>query len=125
MSLSGWASQRPSAAQSSSATASTKILAEGGNTQRQPHQALLKPTAAPPELHNCPFGRGSGQNTEHRNSAHIGGYRLSSAGCLRLSSVTGLTVLEGRDQLTCAHVLRLTAAQADTSLMPNSAASCR
>jgi hypothetical protein len=28
-------------------------------------------------------------------------------------------------QVTCAHVLRLTAAQADTSLMPNSAASCR
>src|SRR5215468_1459474 len=28
-------------------------------------------------------------------------------------------------QLTCAQVLRLTAAQADTSLMPNSAASCR
>lgn len=28
-----------------------------------------------------------------------------------------------RDQLTCAQVLRLTAAQADTSLMPNSAAS--
>jgi deazaflavin-dependent oxidoreductase (nitroreductase family) len=28
-----------------------------------------------------------------------------------------------RDQLTCAHVLRLTAARADTSLMPNSAAS--
>ena len=30
-----------------------------------------------------------------------------------------------RGQLTCAHVLRLTAAQADTSLMPNSAASWR
>ncbi len=30
-----------------------------------------------------------------------------------------------RDQLTCAHVLPVTAAQADTSLMPNSAASCR
>ena|SRR5215472_1294754 len=30
-----------------------------------------------------------------------------------------------RDQFTCAHVLRLTAARAVTSLMPNSAASCR
>ena len=29
------------------------------------------------------------------------------------------------DTCTCAHVLRFTAAQADTSAMPNSAASCR
>jgi len=29
-----------------------------------------------------------------------------------------------RSQARCAHVLRLTAAQADTSLMPNSTASC-
>jgi hypothetical protein len=34
-------------------------------------------------------------------------------------------LIAGCDQGTCAQVLRLTAAQADTSLMPNSAASCR
>jgi len=37
----------------------------------------------------------------------------------------GLAVTKGLSyQLTWAHVLRLTAAQADTSLMPNSLASC-
>jgi hypothetical protein len=41
--------------------------------------------------------------------------RGTEAGASRLS----------QDQVTCAHVLRLTAAQADTSLMPNSTASCR
>ena len=36
-----------------------------------------------------------------------------------------LAAEEGGDHFTCAQVLRLTAAQADASLMPNSAASCR
>ena len=40
-----------------------------------------------------------------------------------VAGISGRTA--GPAQLTCAHVLPLTAAQADTSLMPNSAASCR
>ncbi len=54
----------------------------------------------------------------------IGGHRMSSGGPAGIEGDWART-FGRRDQLTCAQVLRLTAAQADTSLMPNSAASCR
>jgi hypothetical protein len=52
-------------------------------------------------------------------------YRLQSSPGSDLGMDTFVGFGHLGDQLTCAQVLRLTAAQADTSLMPNSAASCR
>jgi hypothetical protein len=61
----------------------------------------------------------------NQSRAQKGGYRLSKRWPRPAIECDWARSIGRRDQLTCAQVLQLTAAQADTSLMPNSAASCR